>query len=134
MPTDVSAPYFPSEPANTTAASSLQAQTATSSASSLYQPTTADQRSLLQNYPSGIPSIGGMSQTNATDPDMEDEQEYETPEMGEAYERYQITLKEIFTSIKAGNLSSASESLASVSEWLLTKVSALGVYYRDYRR
>ena len=127
MPTDVSAPYFPSEPTNTTAASSLQPPSGSSSTPSVYQQTPADQRSLLQTYPSGMTSIGGMTQTNTPEQVMEEQQEYSaSAEMGEAYEQYQSTLKEIFTNIKAGALQPASESLANVSEWLLTKASDLG--------
>ncbi|KAK7754163.1 hypothetical protein SLS62_003740 [Diatrype stigma] len=127
MPADVAAPYFPSEPTNAAAASSLQQQGGSSSASSVYQQSPADQRAMLQTYPSGMASMGGMAQTSAQDQVME-EQDYSTSaEMGEAYEQYQSTLKEIFTNVKLGALQPASESLVNVSDWLLSKVADLGL-------
>lgn len=128
MPADVAAPYFPSEPTNAAAASSLQQQGGSSSTSSVYQQSPADQRAMLQTYPSGMASMGGMAQTSAQDQVME-EQDYSTSaEMGEAYEQYQSTLKEIFTNVKLGALQPASESLVNVSDWLLSKVADLGSY------
>ncbi|EMR72880.1 hypothetical protein UCREL1_63 [Eutypa lata UCREL1] len=128
MPADVAAPYFPSEPTNAAAAaSSLQQQGGSSSASSVYQQSPADQRAMLQTYPSGMPSMGGMAQTSAPDQVMEEQDYSASAEMGEAYEQYQSTLKEIFTNVKIGALQPASESLVNVSDWLLTKVADLGL-------
>lgn len=141
MPADVAAPYFPSEPANAAAAASLQPQTAPSTTQTVYQQqNTTDQRMLHQNYPSGIVSMSGMEQTAAPEQAVE-EQEYTAPtpasapapattsdaaQMGEAYEQYQDALREVFTNIQNGSLQTASVSLLSISEWLLTKVVELG--------
>lgn len=139
MPADVAAPYFPSEPANATAAASLQSQTAPSTTQTIYQQNTTDQRMLHQNYPSSIVSMSGMEQTAAPEQAVE-EPEYTAPatasapattsdaaaQMGEAYEQYQGALREVFTNIQKGALQTASESLLGISEWLLTKVVELG--------
>jgi hypothetical protein len=126
MPTDVAAPYFPNEPTNSAAAPGLQGQAASSSTSAVYQQSPADQRAMLQNYPSGMASMSGMSQTSAPDQVMEEQDYSGSAEMGEAYEQYQSALKEIFTNIRNGVLVAASESLLNVSDWLLSKVSELG--------
>ncbi|RYP76228.1 hypothetical protein DL770_007270 [Monosporascus sp. CRB-9-2] len=120
IPTDVAAPYFPSEPTNTATAPSLQSQGASSGTSAVYQQSQTDQRAMLQNYPSGIASMGGMAETNEPDQDMEEQEP--AAGMGEAYGQFQSALKEIFTNIRAGALQPARESLLNVSDWLLTKV------------
>ncbi|KAK8031507.1 hypothetical protein PG990_001241 [Apiospora arundinis] len=129
MPTDVAASYFPSEPTNTGAAPALQAQAASSSTSGVYQQSPADQRAMLhQQYPSSIASMSGMSQQASAPDQVMEEQDYSnSTEMGEAYEQYQTALKEIFTNIRNGVLVSASESLLTVSDWLLSKVAELGL-------
>ncbi|CAJ2507498.1 Uu.00g086840.m01.CDS01 [Anthostomella pinea] len=130
MPTDVAAPYFPTEPTNAAAASGLQPQAGSSSSTQVYQQSPADQqRAMLQNYPGGMTSMSGMAQTQASAPEqVVEEQDYSaSAEMGEAYEQYQSALKEIFTNIRSGVLQSASESLLNVSEWLLSKVVELGL-------
>ncbi|KAI1840266.1 hypothetical protein JX265_013616 [Neoarthrinium moseri] len=127
MPTDVAAPYFPSEPTNSTPATALQGQAGSSGTSGVYQQSSADQRAMLQNYSSGMASMSGMSQTSPPDQVMEDQEYSASAEMGEAYEQYQSALKEIFTNIRNGVLVAASESLLNVSDWLLSKVAELGL-------
>lgn len=131
MPTDVAASYFPSEPTNTAAAQALQQPAASSSTSAVYQQSPADQQraAMLQNYPSGMASMSAMSQTSSAPDQVMEEQDYSaSAEMGEAYEQYQTALKEIFTNIRNGVLVSASESLLTVSDWLLSKVAELGTF------
>lgn len=131
MPTDVAASYFPSEPTNAAAAAqALQQPAAASSTSAVYQQSPADQqRAMLQNYPSGMASMSAMSQTSSAPDQAMEEQDYSaSAEMGEAYEQYQTALKEIFTNIRNGVLVSASESLLTVSDWLLSKVAELGAF------
>ncbi|KAK8135810.1 hypothetical protein PG984_003750 [Apiospora sp. TS-2023a] len=128
MPTDVAASYFPSEPTNAGAAPALQAQAASSSTSGVYQQSPADQRAMIHQYPSSIASMSGMSQQASAPDQVMEEQDYSnSTEMGEAYEQYQTALKEIFTNIRNGVLVSASESLLTVSDWLLSKVAELGL-------
>ncbi|KAI1505897.1 hypothetical protein F5X99DRAFT_174643 [Biscogniauxia marginata] len=126
MATDVAAPYFPNEPTNAAAAPSLQPQTGSSSTSTVYQQSPADQRAMIQNYPSAMGSMSGMAQASAPEQVVEEQDFSASAEMGEAYEQYQSALKEIFTNIRSGVLQAASESLLNVSEWLLSKVVELG--------
>ncbi|KAI8633149.1 hypothetical protein F5Y19DRAFT_291673 [Xylariaceae sp. FL1651] len=127
MPADVTAPYFPSEPTNAAAAAGLQPQTGSSSTSAVYQQGPADQRAMLQSYPSSMASMSGMAPTSAPEQVVEEPDYTASAEMGEAYEQYQTALREIFTNIRNGVLQTASESLLSVSEWLLSKVVELGL-------
>ncbi|KAJ8115960.1 hypothetical protein ONZ43_g4544 [Nemania bipapillata] len=143
LPTEVAAPYFPSEPTNAAAAAaaaaaSLQPQTASSSASTVYQQNPGDQRVLQQSYQSAIAPMSGIAQAGGSDQVVEG-QEYGVsepapasasapdPQMGEAYEHYQTALRGVFTSIHDGALQTASESLLGISEWLLSKVVELGL-------
>ncbi|KAK8093306.1 uncharacterized protein PG998_014707 [Apiospora kogelbergensis] len=100
MPTDVAASYFPSQPTNAGAAPVIQAQATSSST---------------------------LGQAIAPDQVMEEQDYSNSTEMGEAYEQYQTALREIFTNIRKGVLVSASESLLTVSDWLLSKVAELGL-------
>ncbi|KAI0144803.1 hypothetical protein BJ166DRAFT_596882 [Pestalotiopsis sp. NC0098] len=133
MPTDVAAPYFPSEPTNSATTPGLQGQGSSSGTSAVYQQSPADQRAMLQNYPSGMASMSGMSQTNTPQQEQHavEEQQQDpytaSAEMGEAYEQYQSALREIYTNIRNGVLVTASESLLNVSDWLLSKVNELGL-------
>lgn len=127
MQTDVATPYFPSEPTNTATASSLQPHAGPSSTSAVYQQSPAGQRTMLQNYSSGMAPMSGMAQPGSTPDQAMEEQDYpQTTEMGEAYEQYQTALREVFTNIRSGVLQAASESLLNISEWLLSKVVELG--------
>ncbi|KAJ2975764.1 hypothetical protein NUW58_g8265 [Xylaria curta] len=139
MPTDVAAPYFPSEPTNTAAAANLQPQTASSSTSAVYQQTPTDQRIMQQSYPGSIASMTALAQPGAEQIVEADDynpassataqttSDQAAAQMGEAYEQYQGALREIFTNIQSGRLHTASESLLGVSEWLLSKVVDLGL-------
>ncbi|KXX78872.1 hypothetical protein MMYC01_204764 [Madurella mycetomatis] len=127
MATDVTAPYFPSEPTNTTATSTLQAQAASSNTPQVYQ------QPGLHGYSTGsMAAIGGM--TTQTTPAGEVRIEEEYPAAGgldEAYASYQSALKEIFQNIRNGVLAAASESLLNVSDWLLSHVVELGLTSDD---
>ncbi|KAI1765595.1 hypothetical protein GGR53DRAFT_259770 [Hypoxylon sp. FL1150] len=132
MQTDVATPYFPSEPTNTATASSMQPHAGPSSTASVYQQSPAGQRTMLQNYSSGMAPMSGMTQTGSTpDQTMEDQDYTQTTEMGEAYEQYQTALREVFTNIRSGALQAASDSLLNISEWLLSKVVELGLTADD---
>lgn len=131
MPTDVAAPYFPGEPTNTATASAMQQQTPSSAqTAAVYQQGSADNRNTMMNYPSNIAGMGTMTtQATSTAPDvsMEESGDYQGgADLNQAYSQYQDALKEIFSNIKKGALATASESLLSVSEWLLTHVHELG--------
>ncbi|CAK7567315.1 MAG: hypothetical protein SEPTF4163_005278 [Sporothrix epigloea] len=48
-------------------------------------------------------------------------------EIHESFTSYQRNLKDVFKSINSGDLESASESLLSISDWLLSRVEFLGL-------
>ncbi|KAI2641778.1 hypothetical protein GGS26DRAFT_18120 [Hypomontagnella submonticulosa] len=132
MQTDVATPYFPSEPTNAAAASSLQSHAGSSSTPSVYQQSPASQRTMLQNYSSGMAPMSGMAQASSTPEQAMEEPDYsQTTEMSEAYAQYQTALREVFTNIRSGVLQAASESLLNISEWLLSKVVELGLAADD---
>ncbi|KAI2608313.1 uncharacterized protein GGS25DRAFT_269689 [Hypoxylon fragiforme] len=133
MQTDVATPYFPSEPTNAAAASTLQSHAGSSSASTVYQQSPAiQQRTMLQNYSGGLAPMSSMAQTSTPEQQAMEEQDYaQTTEMGEAYEQYQTALREVFSNIRNGVLQAASDSLLNISEWLLSKVVELGLSADD---
>lgn len=133
MPTDstmAAAPYFSSEPTNAAAASAMQQQQPSSAqAAAVYQQGSADRNTML-NYPSnmaGMQTMGAQATTAAPEVTMEESSEYPGgADLNQAYTQYQDALKEIYKNIRDGALVSASESLLSVSEWLLSHVHELG--------
>lgn len=127
MPTDVAGPYFSGDTGNTATASALQAQTGSSGASQVYQ------QPNLQSYTTGgMTAMGGMAAQSSATQDVRMEEEYPAPEGGldAAYASYQSALKAIFQNIQDGSLATASESLLSVSDWLLSHVAELGMAQR----
>ncbi|KXJ92669.1 hypothetical protein Micbo1qcDRAFT_232393 [Microdochium bolleyi] len=128
MGAEVASSYFPGEASGPGAGpSGIQGQPATGSASNVYQHSPGDQRALIQGYTSGMASIGGMAQESAPEQPVEEPDYSGSAEMGEAYEQYQTALREIFANVRHGSLKIASESLLNVSDWLLTKVTELGL-------
>ncbi|KAK1827048.1 hypothetical protein QBC39DRAFT_184222 [Podospora conica] len=127
MTTDVSAPYFSGEPTNSAAASAMQAQTGSSGASQVYQ------SAGLQNYSAGgMASMGGMAAQSSSGQDVRMDEEYPAAEgLDAAYAAYQSALKAIFQNVQDCALATASESILSVSEWLLGHVSDLGLTSDD---
>ncbi|KAK8120411.1 hypothetical protein PG999_004531 [Apiospora kogelbergensis] len=119
IPTDVAASYLLSEPADT--AHVLPAQAASSGASKVDPPDPAD-RGAAPDDQSSAASTSKMPQAS----EAPKEQEHSTPtEMAEAHERYQTSMKAIFTNIHDSALALASESLLDVSKWFLPKVTEL---------
>lgn len=125
MATDVAAPYFSSEPTNAAATSTMQAQSASSSTPQVYQ------QPGLHGYSTGsMAAIGGMAAQTTPAADVRMEEEYPAAAgLDEAYASYQSALKEIFQNIRNGVLATASESLLNVSDWLLSHVVDLGMFF-----
>lgn len=122
IPTDVAASYLLSEPADT--AHVLPTQAVSSGASKVDPPDPAD-RGAAPDDQSSAASTSKMPQAS----EAPKEQEHSTPtEMAEAHERYQTSMKAIFTNIHDSALALASESLLDVSKWFLPKVTELGMY------
>ncbi|KAG8158759.1 hypothetical protein KVR01_011202 [Diaporthe batatas] len=138
MPADttMTAQYFSNEPTNAAAASAMQQQQPSSAqAAAVYQQGPSD-RNTMMNYPSNIAGMQtmGAQATPTAPPDvsMEDSSEYPGgADLNQAYTQYQDALKEIFKNIRDGALVTASESLLSVSEWLLSHVHELGLTSDD---
>ncbi|EGO61091.1 hypothetical protein NEUTE1DRAFT_76809 [Neurospora tetrasperma FGSC 2508] len=126
MATDVTAPYFSSEPTNTAAATALQAQTGPSSAQVYGQ-------SSMPGYSSGgMTGMGGMNAQATSTSDVRMEDDYPAGgTLDHAYASYQTALKEIFQNIQNGVLATASDSLIRVSDWLLSHVADLGLTSDD---
>ncbi|KAK1754154.1 hypothetical protein QBC47DRAFT_453170 [Echria macrotheca] len=128
MATDIAGPYFPGDTDRTATASSLQAQTGSSGVSQVYQ------QQNLQIYPTGgMTAMGGMATQSSATRDVRMEEEYLAAEGGldATYASYQSALKTIFQKIQDGSLATASETLLSVSDWLLSHVAELGLTSDD---
>ncbi|KAL2256007.1 hypothetical protein VTK26DRAFT_2355 [Humicola hyalothermophila] len=127
MATDVTAPYFSSEPTNAATTSNLQAQTASSGTPQVYQ-----QPGLHGYSTGGMAAIGGMTSQTTPGADVRMGEEYPaSARLDEAYASYQSALKEIFQNIRSGTLATASDSLLNVSDWLLSHVVDLGLTSDD---
>jgi hypothetical protein len=132
MLSDVTVPYFATEPTSASGAPVLQHH-ASSSSSGVYQQhqqSPADRSAThlqqQQGYPGNL-TMGGMAQ-NAPDVMEQDDFQPQGPGMEAAYTTYQTALKEIFQNIINGRLGEASQSLLEVSEWLLGHVGDLGMF------
>ena len=112
---DVTSTYF-GDAAN---ASTSSLQPATSNASGSIYP-----QSQSLNYSST------MIQQNAPSADVSMNEEAEAPEgaMEEKWINYQRQLGTVFQDIQSGSLEAASETLLSISRWLLSQVSELGMF------
>lgn len=76
--------------------------------------------------------MGGMTSQSGSAQEVRMDGEYAAPEnLDEAYASYQSALKAIFQNIRDGALASASESLLTVSDWLLSHVAELGLTSDD---
>ncbi|KAK4104820.1 hypothetical protein N658DRAFT_542123 [Parathielavia hyrcaniae] len=122
LATDVTAPYFPSEPTNAAAASGLQAQASSPSAPQVYQ-----QPPGLHGYSAGsMASMGGIASQTTPAADVRMEAEYPAPGLEEGFNNYMAALRECFRNIQGGVLATAGESLLRLTEWLLSHVVELG--------
>ncbi|KAK8016070.1 hypothetical protein PG993_014259 [Apiospora rasikravindrae] len=121
-PTGMAPSCFLSELANTDTASALPAQEVSSGAAEVDQSGPAGESAALEGQ-SRVASTSGMSQTHEA---PEEQDSSSSIDMGDAYEQYQTTIKQICTNIRNGVLASASESLLAVADWLLSNVTELG--------
>lgn len=144
MLSDVAAPYFPGEAANTAqapGASVLHHQQVSSASAGVYQQNPADRSSLLQAYnPNNLANMSGIPQNGAgpqpgpaemMDDQQQPQTEFAPGSLEDAYDRYHTTLKGIFQNIRGGVLVEASQSLLQVSDWLLSNVGELGLTNDD---
>ncbi|RSL90549.1 hypothetical protein CEP52_014574, partial [Fusarium oligoseptatum] len=89
-------------------------------------------QSNAMNYASNMSSVGAMPQATASaDVSMTEEHEYPDGALEEKWVNYQRQLGTIFQEIMNGSLESASETLLSVTSWLLSQVADLGLNLDD---
>ena len=122
MTPDVTSTYFGTEPASTSAPG-LQ-HSATNPASGIYQ-----QQSGTVNYSANLPGVSGAQQApGSADVSVNEEPEYSEGALEEKWLAYQQKLGAVFQNILNGALQEASETLLTISDWLLSQVVDLGEY------
>ncbi|KAK7906468.1 hypothetical protein PG985_016205 [Apiospora marii] len=120
-PAVVAASRFQVEPADAGTAPALPAPAVSSNTSEIDQSSPGAESTELDDQHS-VASTSRMPQASEA-PNTASE----PINLTEAYEQYQTDIKEIFTNIYYGVLDSASESLLTVSGWLLSNVVELGL-------
>lgn len=132
MAPDVTSTYFGSaDPTNTSASPSLHQSThgASSSATNVYQqpPPTSSALTYTSNMPAGVGASAQEAAENA-DHSVHEEADYSETALEEKWISYQRQLGTVFQNITSGSLESASETLLTISDWLLSQVVDLGTY------
>jgi hypothetical protein len=90
------------------------------------------QQSSAVNYSANLPGVGGAQQAPASaDVSVPDEPEFSEGALEEKWLAYQQKLGTVFQSIFNGALQEASETLLTISDWLLSQVVDLGEYRRQ---
>ncbi|KAF4483611.1 hypothetical protein FAGAP_11638 [Fusarium agapanthi] len=127
MPPDVASSYFGSETGASAGPSLQQPAQGSSGSANVYQQSNA------MNYASNsMSSVSAMPQaTNTADVSMTDDHDYAEGALEEKWVSYQRQLGSIFQEIVNGSLESASETLLSVTSWLLSQVADLGLNLDD---
>jgi hypothetical protein len=125
MTPDVASTYFGSETGSTGGPGLQQSAQGSSGSANVYQQSNA------MNYASNMSSVGAMPQATASaDVSMAEDHEYPDGALEEKWVNYQRQLGTIFQEIMNGSLESASETLLSVTSWLLSQVADLGMCCR----
>lgn len=118
---DVTSTYFGADAANASASSLHPSAHGPSSSTSVYQ------QNPPMNYTSNMPSVGAVQQAQgSTEVPMNEDPEYSDGALEEKWHNYQRQLAAIFQDIASGSLDSASETLLTISNWLLSQVADLG--------
>ncbi|KPM38353.1 hypothetical protein AK830_g8210 [Neonectria ditissima] len=126
MTPDVASTYFGSEAGSTGGPSLQQPAQGSGGSANVYQ------QNNTMSYAANMSTVGAMQQTPASaDASMTEEHDYADGALEEKWVNYQRQLGTIFQEIVNGSLESASETLLSVSGWLLTQVADLGLNLDD---
>ncbi|KAH7166193.1 hypothetical protein EDB81DRAFT_838773 [Dactylonectria macrodidyma] len=126
MTPDVASTYFGSEAGGAGGQGLQQPAQGSGASANVYQQNTQ------MGYAGNMSSVSGMQQTPASaDVSMTEDHDYAEGALEEKWVNYQRQLGTIFQEIVAGSLESASETLLSVSNWLLTQVADLGLNLDD---
>ncbi|KAF5985952.1 hypothetical protein FBULB1_2684 [Fusarium bulbicola] len=128
MPPDVASSYFGSNTGASAGPSLQQPAQGPGGSANVYQQSNA------MNYASNsMSSVSAMPQAkNTADVSMKDDHDYAEGALEEKWASYQRQLGSIFQEIVNGSLESASETLLSVTSWLLSQVADLGMSYTVY--
>ncbi|KNB15415.1 hypothetical protein FOXG_13978 [Fusarium oxysporum f. sp. lycopersici 4287] len=128
MPPDIASRYFGSETGASAGPSPQQPAQGSSGSANVYQQSNA------MNYASNsMSSESVMPQaTKTADVSMTEDHDYAEGALEEEWVSYQRQLASIFQEIVNGSLESASETLLSLTSWLLSQVADLGMYYTVY--
>lgn len=122
MTPDVASTYFSSE-TGSGSASAMQPPTQSGAATTnVFQQTTPS-----MSYASNISGVSGIQQTPGSGgASVTDDNDYPDGALEEKWLNYQRQLGSIFQDIARGSLETASETLLSISKWLLPQVVDLG--------
>ncbi|EGU72412.1 hypothetical protein FOPG_17878 [Fusarium oxysporum f. sp. conglutinans race 2 54008] len=127
MPPDVASSYFGSETGASAGSSLQQPAQGSSGSANVYQ-----QRNAMNDASNSMYSVRAMRQATSTaDVSMRDDHDYAEGALEEKWVSYQRQLGSIFQKIVNGSLESASETLLSVTSWLLSQVADLGLNLDD---
>ncbi|KAH7232527.1 hypothetical protein B0J15DRAFT_517694 [Fusarium solani] len=120
MTPDVASTYFGSETGSTGGPGLQQSAQGSSGSANVYQQSNA------MNYASNMSSVGAIPQATASaDVSMAEDHECPDGALEEKWVNYQRQLGTIFQEIMNGSLESVSETLLSVTGWLLSQVADL---------
>jgi hypothetical protein len=123
MAPDVASTYFGPDAANASSSSLHQSSQPSASTANVYQQSPSIQ------YGGNMSGISGVQQTpGSADVSMNEDPEYSDGALEEKWINYQRQLGTIFQDITSGSLEAASETLLSISSWLLSQVVDLGTY------
>ena len=125
MTSDGASSYFGSEAGTATTPSLPQAgHQSGASSGGVYQ----QQQSASLAYGGSMPGVSAMQQSagGAGAGAAQDRRDHDAA-LGERWINYQRQLGTVFQDVKAGSLESAAETLLSLSNWLLTQVTDLGM-------
>ncbi|KAM0343293.1 hypothetical protein ACHAPU_008743 [Fusarium lateritium] len=127
MTPDVASTYFGSETGNSGGPSMQQSAHGSSGSANVYQ-----QSNAMSYGSNSMSSVSAMPQATASaDVSMTEEHEYGEGALEEKWVSYQRQLGSIFQEIVNGSLESASETLLSVTSWLLSQVADLGMCFHE---
>ncbi|EWZ77659.1 hypothetical protein FOWG_17953 [Fusarium oxysporum f. sp. lycopersici MN25] len=128
VPPDVASSYFESETGASAGPSLQQPAQGSSESANVYQ-----QSNAMNDASNSMYIVRAMPQaTNPADVSMTDDHDYAEGALEEKWVSYQRQLGSVFQEIVNGSLESASETLLSVTSWLLSQVADLGTHYTVY--
>ncbi|KEY66191.1 hypothetical protein S7711_07648 [Stachybotrys chartarum IBT 7711] len=127
MTPDVASTYFSSETGSGSASAMQPPNQSGAATTNVFQQTTPS-----MSYASNISGVSGVQQTPGSGgASVTDDNDYPDGALEEKWLNYQRQLGSIFQDIARGSLETASETLLSISKWLLPQVVDLGLSLDD---